>query len=517
MNKIFNKHKKIERFGLMFIVLSFLLVFLLVMGYFNNQKINKNLLSENAMYSTRFTTSRTNVSGTVEGVYTSEDKTRSFVLLKFNDISQVSLDANTYQAFLTGANLDQNKRDLLSHPAGSLYVFGTSGYFGVYMVDKEGFDKQILDLTIRANSEIVPVVSDGRSVGGDESFKIYDQFKIYFNPAADSAEVSKVLSKEEFDVVDLYNEIVISPQEIIARENIQKTLQDMANAQTRIDEFSDRLASISIDGVKMKVPAGPREIRKDVIQKVYKEKLDDVEIDGKYSVVDSNLVRNTDIKSAINFEENKRRRDSSTLSDYSKEVKKEFNEENKDEENDNEQLDNKDDVENNIQKDKKSKDKEVDGKNLDSDMIDSRGYIYYLDTDQVVPGGYDIDWLHDTVSEGYLDGLVASGESYSDYILRRSREDLTNNFDVAGIKWMLTNGKDFDEDVLDNTSSQDLAPVREMVASRDNLMSAWRDFYTAKAKYQREDMKQLIDLDYDLSNIEENYTVNQGEKVLLLY
>lgn len=517
MNKIFNRHKKIERFGLTFIILSFLLIFMLVMGYFNNRKINNNLLSENAMYSTRFTTSRTNVSGTVEGVYTSEDKTRSFVLLKFNDISKVSLDADTYQAFLTGANLKRNKRDLMSNPAGSLYVFGTSGYFGVYLVDKSGFDKQILDLTIRANSEIVPVISDGRSVGGDESFKIYDQFKIYFNPAADNAEISKVLSKEEFDVVDLYNEIVISPQEIIARENIQKTLQDMFNAQTRVEEFSDRLSNISIDGVRMKIPAGPREIRKDVVQKVYKEKPDDVDIDGKYAVVDKDLVRNSDIKSAINFEENKRRRASGTLSDYTKEAKEASNEVVNNEENENVRDNVEEDVQKDIQKDKKAKDKEIAGKDLDSDMIDSRGYIYHLDTDQVVSGGYDIDWLHDTVSKGYLKDLVSSGESYSDYILRRSREDLTGNFDVANIKWMLTNGKDFDEDVLDNGSSQDLAPVREMVASRDSLMSAWRDFYTAKARYQREDMKQLIDLDYDLNNIEENYTVNQSEKVLLLY
>lgn len=258
-------HYKIERFGISFLLVCFILFIFMLMGIRYKVIADNELITNQAVYTEKFVTSRSDVSGKVVNVYNNADRTRSFVLCKFDDIAKVSLNAKNYQAFLTGANIKGNSLDLKSSPTGSIYVFGTTGYFGIYLVDYGGFPKQVLSLTIRANSEIVPVEGDGRMVDDDASFAEFDQFRILFNPGAQKATKVDALESGKLNILDLFNETVIDSQEKEKKEAIDKQMKLMQTDLTKIDEYETRLASIELDGVSVIVPDRPISIRGDEV------------------------------------------------------------------------------------------------------------------------------------------------------------------------------------------------------------------------------------------------------------
>lgn len=484
--KLSLKHKGIEKFGFTFLFLAAGLLALIIFGIFNNLKVKERALVERAVYTTDFSSSRSNTKGKVEGVYVSEDNTRAFVLMKFNDTSNVSLKADSYQAFLTGIRPNQIQQSLKRKPKGKIYVFGTSGYFGVYLTEPQGFAKQILKLTIRLNAEVSKDFGEGTIIGGDTSYKTHDQLDVCFNPSGKGAEVSNVLSEDDFAVKDLYNELIIAPREILVREKIQQELGLMDRTLQRIDEFRTRLAGISIDGVNVIVPDDPEPIRGDIVQKVYDKEPSDVDIDGRIALLNPDIIRNRDIKKSINYDENREKREHSGYDKNEKE------------------------------------DNESGDDQLTEDLgdIDSRPFVYNLDTSYVIAGGYKIDWLTKRVADGYLKDLVDDGENYSEYLLRTSKlskDSLPENFNVNDLNWELTNGKDLDKDLLLNAGSDTMSSLEGLVTARDNLISAWRDFYQAKRKYQVTYMRELINLDYELNNVENNFIVNDREDVIGYY
>lgn len=240
------KHYRMERFALLSGVFSVLFIFV-VLGCFGSQVAkDANTLTDEAMYSTEFRSSRTGVSGSVDGVYVSQDKTRAFVLGHFEDISKISTDAEDYQMFLTAVDQNLHDQTLKAEPAGAFYVFGSTGYFGTYLVNSEGFEPQILDLTVRCNAEYV-TASDVSSSTGDASFAKYDQFAIYFNPGGANAPVSACLSKEATpSPVDLYSEMVIEPQEAALRETLQADEDLMEHTLKRINGRIDAAEKMGI-------------------------------------------------------------------------------------------------------------------------------------------------------------------------------------------------------------------------------------------------------------------------------
>ena len=197
-----SRHKRMETFAVSFGILIFgiLVVTIVSFGMFIQQQ--NNTLSSKAIYTTDFSTSKTNIPGTVVGVYASEDRTKAFILMKFDDVKSISTNANNYQVFMTGINGQKRRETLKSSPAGSVYVFGNSGYMGIYLVNNEGFPTQILDIVVRANAELVKKSDNVSSENtNDESFSNYDQFRIYANPGATDATVLKCLSNGDAPAV----------------------------------------------------------------------------------------------------------------------------------------------------------------------------------------------------------------------------------------------------------------------------------------------------------------------------
>ena len=101
LRKVVGSHYAIERFGILFLTLLFCMG-LLVSSIFGKQvEFNNRALSGNAVYTRSFTMSQTGSTGSVLGVYTNRAHTKCLILLHFDDMSVLPIDANEYSLFIT--------------------------------------------------------------------------------------------------------------------------------------------------------------------------------------------------------------------------------------------------------------------------------------------------------------------------------------------------------------------------------------------------------------------------------
>lgn len=271
-------HHDIQRHAVMVIaVMTILFVFMAAM--FTAAKIRTSAeMNNKSVYVSSFTTSKTQVSGQIEDLYVSPDKSRAMVMMKFEDISKVSTQAETYQAFASAVALDFKAQPWKSQPKGSIYVFGSTGYMAV-MLDNHGeeFPSQIMELTMRGNNELKTTDGAGADEAGadgsdagdqmqnDGSFSQFDQWRTYINPGAQGTKVTDSISGETPDAKRIFNDLVVKKQEAATREKLNKQLEGMANDLNAIDEYRTRLTATRIDGVAVKVPAAPKQIVGDTV------------------------------------------------------------------------------------------------------------------------------------------------------------------------------------------------------------------------------------------------------------
>lgn len=260
-----NKHKKIERFMFSFFSILIPLILMSFVSIYNKFGVDKNTLSSRAVYTTEAVFSRTNQTGKVVGVYTNEEKTRGMVLIKFDNGVNISSSASDYKVFTTASNLKQGKENLSSKPEGSVYVFGTSGYIGLYFVNNAGFESQIFKSTIRMEKEFKTVdekVVKGKEVSG-ESYSKYDQADFYYNLGASQATKLTTLENADFSVQDFYVEALGTKRNNDKIAQINERLNRMSKLMLQIREMKSRLESTSVDNTKLVVPDIPNEIKSD--------------------------------------------------------------------------------------------------------------------------------------------------------------------------------------------------------------------------------------------------------------
>lgn len=220
-----------------------------------------------SVYTSSFTTSKTGIGGDVIGVYTNSQRTRAMVLMKFDDVSKVSTDASNYQAFVTGSSTKLKQTQIKGDPSGSIMVFGSTGYMGIELDNPEGFDPQILNITVRANSQIVPQAEratvDEDLAAGDTTFAKFDQWRIFVNPGAESTKPASALDGDKTDLRAMYNEMVVAPREKELRAEMDKQLGTLRSDLAAIDEYTNRLLTTTVDGVSVVPPEVPVQIRGD--------------------------------------------------------------------------------------------------------------------------------------------------------------------------------------------------------------------------------------------------------------
>jgi hypothetical protein len=411
-----DSHHAIERFGVFFgaIVVTGALVFgLSGASAFTNTQAT---LSSTALYTPSFTTSKTQISGDVSGVYVSDDRTRAMVFMEFSDTAQISANAEDYRAFLTASTTDITREDLRSEVTGSVYVFGSTGYMGVVLESGTAFPAQILDLTMRANTELV--YKEGERVSDvteGASFRDFDQWRLFFNPGGSEATVSPALSTDTIDVGAVYNELVIADKEAEVRAEMDSQLNLMLTDLNRVADGEAELLRATVDGgtLQLMAPEVPAQIAND-------------RVTGDAATDDSE----------------------STLG---------------------------------------------------------------LQTQFVMPLGYEFDWRNGSVADGYLKDLIPTDSNYITYLKSRVDEK-ADSLSINDMEWLLNDGTDLKRDYT--TSSVTMEPLFEIM---NNLSSAYQDYYNDKAQYQVDLYSELLDLEVELRSVEDNVTINDNPEALLTY
>ena len=264
-------HHAIERFGVITSIISATFVLLLVGTIASAVGNNRARLDETALYTASFTTSRTELSGEVDGIYTNEEGTRALVLMRFRDSDEgsFSTDAANYQAFLTGSNEQLDTRALATTVTGSIVVFGSTGYIGVVLDSDAPFEQQIISLTLRANSELVYQEGAGRELRedlqSDNSFAEFDQWRLFLNPGASGAEEATSLAGARIDPSAMYYELVVAEQEEEVRAAMDEQLMEMGAVLNRIEEYDGEMSRVNVDGVFIEPPEVPVQVAGDEV------------------------------------------------------------------------------------------------------------------------------------------------------------------------------------------------------------------------------------------------------------
>lgn len=254
----FGPHYAIERFGIMFMSLFLMMCVLTSTIVVSKVRYDTKALSGQAQYTSSFTMSLSGAQGSVLGVYTNDDHTKCFLLLKFQDVSSVPVDANEYQLFLSGCKKDMTYSELKSKPDAMIYQFGATGYLGVYLYSATPFPSQIMNLYLRSTKNIT--VGKATTQYADETFNKFDQAAIYFNPGGTYATKASFLDEKKWTVFDIYEELISRPAEVAYRNLLRNDLVEMRKQKSLMDEYANRLVK---DG--MTEPSTPAVIANDSV------------------------------------------------------------------------------------------------------------------------------------------------------------------------------------------------------------------------------------------------------------
>ena len=128
--------------------------------------------------------------------------------------------------------------------SGRIYMFGVSGYMGLYFENPEPFPGQLYDVVIRSYSTLA---GTGRDVTGqsakDASFDQYDQARIYFNPGGKSMAHADFLEENSRDAIKIYQQTVLLRQEAALRKVAHDDLMSMFEDMVLIKQYTQRLES----------------------------------------------------------------------------------------------------------------------------------------------------------------------------------------------------------------------------------------------------------------------------------
>ncbi|MFD8636814.1 hypothetical protein [Streptomyces sp. NPDC059533] len=265
-----DSHHAIERFGVFFGVFAVTGAIALSASGVSAYQAERDSLSQTALYTSDFKTSKTNLDGTVDGVYTNESGNKALVMMHFSPTAQISYNAADYRAFLLGSDTSLNSEPVTTTGIkGSLYAFGSTGYIGVLLHADRPFDRQVLNLTVRANAELTaPGVQQKQSSGklaGDETFSKYDQWRVFFNPGASGVRKIAALNAPTFDPAQAYYGVAIKEKETEARKALDQKLVEMRANLTQIRSYTSDLQTTKIDGLFLRPPTVPASIATDKI------------------------------------------------------------------------------------------------------------------------------------------------------------------------------------------------------------------------------------------------------------
>lgn len=426
-----DSHHEIERFRVMIAVITVLGILVISAAGYVSYKAKQVDISGTAQYTNKFVTSYTQQEGTVDDIYTNSDRTRAVMLFSFD--GTMSRNPNDYELAITGVDKGKPKR-VESAMTAKLVSFGDSGSMGLIMDAPEGFESQILNVTMSAKRNLSspnPMNEEDMAAYGyaGETFTTRDSWRMMLNPAGTNAPVLAELDAHDFDPRTFLINSVFRDREVNLRRAADDTLVEMRTAQDRIGFYHETLADMEVNlpdavGAKIVMPTPNDFIAGDEVQGLSRE----------------------EVKDAINVGEPVEA------------------------------------IENKSEK----------ARELDTYDDGTMPTTYELITQKAVPGGVQFDWHQSSIQDGYLQNLMPTGYNVEEYLneLRTRANDA--EIPKMNTKFMLSNGKSIDSyDVLDNS-------VLNLQSNATNLVSSYRDFYKAKVTYQTKNLVDLLALEAEL-------------------
>lgn len=456
-------HHRIERYGLIAGALAVSFTLLVGSTAHSAWQSNRDDLSATALYTPAFATSLSDSAGQVEGVYVSPDETRALLMMSMSpEEVGYSSNAENYEAFITGSTPNLSQQALSTNITGNVATFGDSGYLGVVLTSDEPFDEQIIDITMRNTSAAADTgAGEGAEVEGsmgDETFGEYDQWRLFFNPAATEAEELDALEGRGVDVESIYTEIVLHEEEVVQRAEMDEQLSEMKSQLGLIAELESDLERTNVDGVRIVPPEVPQHIAGDQVTGEIGEVVETPEAnagEGEQVEPDPDAPAGSYPDSTLDLETNW-----------------------------------------------------VEPEGFDFQWREGDIHSGYIE--EMTPEGETYTTFMDLKEQGFRSGSSEDVPDVDDEDAADPRED-EPDFNVSDIEWELTDGTDLtNQDEL----SSGMEPLTNLM---NDLSEAYQNYYNMKVEYQVDMHRDLLQLEIELLNVEAAQSINSNEDAVTSY
>lgn len=531
------KHSGIERFGITFIVVIGLFIgIFFAMSNMRNKDIAK-AIKYDPIYMSDFKLSKSGTDGKVLGVYTNSEKTKSLVILKFNDTGLVSTNAEDYKLFLTPAKAAGNPRTKFNAGA-SFFTFGDTGYMGILFTSATGFNNELAQIIIRNQSKLLDVDDEKskQAMSENESFKFFDQGVFYINMGAINTPVLKLLDNDELNLQEVYSNVVLKARDSDVRAALDTTIQSMVDTRKVIEEYHDRLVRFSANGLTVADTPVPAFIEDDVFTKLENGDNNNDDINSKlaenYGVapstesvdVNGTSLSSEDIESSIESV--------TDVTDTTADTR--LADEYNNPETTVEELTSvshttdvsiaSTSADTSVSADTSSaednaKDSTVmsEGATLarkdgvfDEDFVYMPEYTY--NTSSIFDGGIMFDWWKSDVTNGYAKLLDLGDNDLLTYV--KNIRNLTYNQPESDQTWYMSNGVTVADFISQNNDLDYVTTLQQLLTTYNNNISTYRSL---KKSYQTQLLPKLLYLTLTRDNASFNYTTNTSKDLLIEY
>lgn len=240
-----NKHYGIERFGIVFGILSMSLLAIIIVFSVQGHEADVKADLAQTIYTSKSVSSVDGVTLDVTNVCRSADGTHAMILAKVDTedskLSDISTDATAYDCRVMAINERGTHVAMQSAPmSGNVYVFGTTGYIGIYINCPNGVKRERL---------LVGLETSYLAKKSDTADK--DTWTMMVNLGADAAQVCDSLDAKTFDPTAFYAETIMNEQDTKLRATCDDDLQQMADLLTQINEAQSRVRKngVTLDGM----------------------------------------------------------------------------------------------------------------------------------------------------------------------------------------------------------------------------------------------------------------------------
>lgn len=156
---------------------------------------------------------------------------------------------------------------------------------------------------------------------------------------------------------------------------------------------------------------------------------------------------------------------------------------------------------------------------VEGDYIDDDGVFVAA---QNLSGAFDFDYSTKTIRDGYINQVMDDLSAFDAYMKERSERAVNQKADPEKKEQVdrVDTLKNEDGGVLDlNNVATGSSPSAQVAAkdSVESLQATWRTYLNAKAKLQRDLMRDLFILDADVQSQKISYSVQTGKDAVTFY